>query len=253
MADVFVHDIPSIINCDVREAAKENIQPPAAPRRALLPSLPSSPPQMPKDMIRFVSWTVDNYTPVHCGESSPRELLEEATPVLWEARIEDSPIGAPERIAQSSFISTSFTTRSKSSRVPSISEHVFSAPAPPRPDGRMSAFIGPFGDAENVPNRTTNPDTVARAWHAQVAHQGEHGKGRVQRVLVDVPAACATTEGEVANGEQELHPHRPGRGLACPRSSQGHQDSEEEVDCIRDEDAAVSAEATVYPWNVSQT
>lgn len=51
----------------------------------------------------------------------------------------------------------SSTRSSRSVRAPSVSEDVFSAPAPTRPNGRMPVFVDPSGDVENDPNHASGP------------------------------------------------------------------------------------------------
>ncbi|KAH9855355.1 Mad3/BUB1 homology region 1-domain-containing protein [Lenzites betulinus] len=64
------------------------------------------------------------------------------------------PLGDPGPAASSS---RARSTRAVSARNPSISEDVFSAPAAPRPNGRMPIFVDPSGDVENDPDQATNP------------------------------------------------------------------------------------------------
>ena len=80
--------------------------------------------------------------------------------------------------------SRSRTTRSTSGRTPSISEDVFSAPAPPRPNGRMPVFVDPSGDAENDPNQATNPTP----W-PEIGTR----KSRIKENTVEVSKAAGTT------------------------------------------------------------
>ena len=80
--------------------------------------------------------------------------------------------------------SRSRTTRSTSGRAPSISEDVFSAPAPPRPNGRMPVFVDPSGDAENDPNQATNPTP----WPELGTR-----KSRIKENTVEVSKAAGTT------------------------------------------------------------
>ena len=118
MADVFTDDSnsPSIVDCDVLEAAKENIQPLASGRRVTALSAILSTPHAQRESrladarkrhranvqlameddsddadplevySRFVYWTVENYPQGHSAESGLVELLEEATRVLRDYR-----------------------------------------------------------------------------------------------------------------------------------------------------------------------
>ncbi|PIL23441.1 hypothetical protein GSI_14752 [Ganoderma sinense ZZ0214-1] len=80
--------------------------------------------------------------------------------------------------------SRSRMSRSTSGRTPSISEDVFSAPAPPRPNGRMPVFVDPSGDAENDPNQATNPTP----WPELGTR-----KSRIKENTVEVSKAAGTT------------------------------------------------------------
>ncbi|KAI0642678.1 Mad3/BUB1 homology region 1-domain-containing protein [Trametes meyenii] len=114
MSDVFTDDTsaPPIVDCDVLEAAKENIQPLASGRRVTALSAILSTPHAQRESrladarrrhranveiamddedddadpleaySRFVFWTVENYPQGHSAESGLLELLEEATRVL---------------------------------------------------------------------------------------------------------------------------------------------------------------------------
>ncbi|KAJ7666035.1 Mad3/BUB1 homology region 1-domain-containing protein [Mycena polygramma] len=112
--DVFASDTPSIVDFDVLEAAKENVQPLAAGRRATALSAILSTPHAQRESklaatrnrlrinveialedeeddpleayCRLVNWTVENYPQGHSAESGLLELLEEATRVLKDNR-----------------------------------------------------------------------------------------------------------------------------------------------------------------------
>ncbi|ESK90223.1 likely protein kinase [Moniliophthora roreri MCA 2997] len=112
--DVFSSDSPAMVDCDVLEAAKENIQPLATGRRVTaLSSILSTPhaqrePKLiaTRNRLRInvelaledeeddpleayctlVNWTVENYPQGHSAESGLLELLEEATRVLKDHR-----------------------------------------------------------------------------------------------------------------------------------------------------------------------
>ncbi|GBE88748.1 Mitotic spindle checkpoint component mad3 [Sparassis crispa] len=114
MSDVFDDNEPVIVDCDVLEAAKENIQPLAAGRRVTALSAILSTPHAQRESrlastrnrlrinvevalededddpleayCRFVYWTVENYPQGHSAESGLLELLEEATRVLKDNR-----------------------------------------------------------------------------------------------------------------------------------------------------------------------
>ena len=117
MPDVFTDEAsPPIVDCDVLEAAKENIQPLAAGRRVTALSAILSTPHAQRETrladarkrhrtnvelaleddsedadplevySRFVYWTVENYPQGHSAESGLLELLEEATRVLRDDR-----------------------------------------------------------------------------------------------------------------------------------------------------------------------
>lgn len=118
MSDVFLDepDAPAIVDCDVLEAAKENIQPLASGRRVTALSAIFSTPHAQRESrladarrrhranveiamededddadpleaySRFVFWTVENYPQGHSAESGLLELLEEATRVLRDDR-----------------------------------------------------------------------------------------------------------------------------------------------------------------------
>ena len=112
--DVFQDNGPPIVDCDVLEAAKENIQPIAKGRKATALSAILSTPHAKRESrlasartrlrinvevalededddpldayCRFVDWTVENYPQGHSAESGLLELLEEATRVLRDDR-----------------------------------------------------------------------------------------------------------------------------------------------------------------------
>ncbi|KAI0078348.1 hypothetical protein K474DRAFT_1641717 [Panus rudis PR-1116 ss-1] len=112
--DVFQDEVPAIVDCDVLEAAKENIQPIAKGRRVTALSAILSTPHAQRESrlaaarnrfrinvevalededddpleayCRFVDWTVENYPQGHSAESGLLELLEEATRVLRDDR-----------------------------------------------------------------------------------------------------------------------------------------------------------------------
>ncbi|KAI0366842.1 hypothetical protein BV20DRAFT_1025640 [Pilatotrama ljubarskyi] len=118
MSDVFDDEAsaPLIVDCDVLEAAKENIQPLASGRRVTALSAILSTPHAQRESrladarrrhranveiamedededadpleaySRFVHWTVENYPQGHSAESGLLELLEEATRVLRDDR-----------------------------------------------------------------------------------------------------------------------------------------------------------------------
>lgn len=114
MADVFDDNAPVIVDGDVLEAAKENIQPLAAGRRVTaLAGILSTPHAQREGRLaaartrhrmnveialededddpleaysRFVYWTVENYPQGHSAESGLLELLEEATRALKDDR-----------------------------------------------------------------------------------------------------------------------------------------------------------------------
>ncbi|CDO70466.1 hypothetical protein BN946_scf184569.g9 [Trametes cinnabarina] len=118
MSDVFNEEPPalSIVDCDVLEAAKENIQPLASGRRVTALSAILSTPHAQRESrladarrrhranveiamedddddadpleaySRFVYWVVENYPQGHSAESGLLELLEEATRVLRDDR-----------------------------------------------------------------------------------------------------------------------------------------------------------------------
>jgi hypothetical protein len=111
--DVF-SDTPTIVDFDVLEASKENVQPLAAGRRATALSAILSTPHAQRESklaatrnrlrinleialedeeddpleayYRLVNWTVENYPQGHSAESGLIELLEEATRVLKDHR-----------------------------------------------------------------------------------------------------------------------------------------------------------------------
>ncbi|TFY62675.1 hypothetical protein EVJ58_g3718 [Rhodofomes roseus] len=113
MTDVF-DETPTIVDGDVLEAAKENIQPLAKGRRVTaLAGILSTPHAQRESRLsaarnrhrinvevalededddpleaycRFVNWTVENYPQGHSAESGLLELLEEATRVLKDDR-----------------------------------------------------------------------------------------------------------------------------------------------------------------------
>ncbi|KAF9269419.1 hypothetical protein L218DRAFT_266673 [Marasmius fiardii PR-910] len=114
MADIFSNDSPAVVDCDVLEAAKENIQPLASGRRVTaLSSILATPhaqrePKLNATRHRLrinielalsdeeddpleaywtlVSWTLENYPQGQTAESGLLELLEEATRVLKDNR-----------------------------------------------------------------------------------------------------------------------------------------------------------------------
>jgi len=112
--DVFQDNLPVIVDCDVLEAAKENIQPLASGRRVTALSAILSTPHAHREAklsatrtrlrinvevaldddeddpleayCRLVYWTVENYPEGHSAESGLLELLEEATRALKDNR-----------------------------------------------------------------------------------------------------------------------------------------------------------------------
>ncbi|KAF7318845.1 BUB1 N-terminal domain-containing protein [Mycena chlorophos] len=114
--DVFTDDTPTIVDFDVLEAAKENVQPLASGRRATALSAVLATPHAQRDSrlaatrnrLRInvemaledddedadpleaywtlVNWTLDNYPQGQSNESGLLELLEEATRVLKDHR-----------------------------------------------------------------------------------------------------------------------------------------------------------------------
>ena len=112
--DVFDDNSEPVVDCDVLEAAKENIQPIAKGRRVTALSAILSTPHAQRDSrlasarnrlrinvevalededddpleayCRFVNWTVESYPQGHSAESGLLELLEEATRVLKNDR-----------------------------------------------------------------------------------------------------------------------------------------------------------------------
>lgn len=120
MPDDYVPDVfddieePAIVDCDVLEAAKENIQPLAAGRRVTALQAILSTPHAQRDSrlaatrnrlrinvevalededddpleayCRLVYWVVENYPQGHSADSGLLELLEEATRVLKDDR-----------------------------------------------------------------------------------------------------------------------------------------------------------------------
>ena len=111
--DVF-SDAPAIVDCDVLEAAKENIQPLASGRRVTALSAILKTPHVQREAklaearkrhrmnvqialededddpleayCRFVYWTLENYPQGPSADSCLLELLEEATRVLKDDR-----------------------------------------------------------------------------------------------------------------------------------------------------------------------
>ncbi|KAE9404551.1 hypothetical protein BT96DRAFT_853560 [Gymnopus androsaceus JB14] len=112
--DVFSDNSTAIVDCDVLEAAKENIQPLASGRRVTsLSSVLATPHAQRESKLAatrhrlrmniemaledeeddplesyctFVNWTLENYPQGHSAESGLLELLEEATRVLKDDR-----------------------------------------------------------------------------------------------------------------------------------------------------------------------
>ena len=124
-------------------------------------------------------------------EFQKRMMASPSLPQSSEADTENVPASsanASKRRAlgepPASSSSRSRTTRSTSGRTPSISEDVFSAPAPPRPNGRMPVFVDPSGDAENDPNQATNPTP----WPELGTR-----KSRIKENTVEVSKAAGTT------------------------------------------------------------
>ncbi|TBU25603.1 Mad3/BUB1 homology region 1-domain-containing protein [Dichomitus squalens] len=112
-------------------------------------------------------------------QSSSSETDPDAVP---QSSAKRRVLGEPP--ASSSSSSRSRTTRSGSTRAPSVSEDVFSAPAPPRPNARMPIFVDPSGDAENDPNQAINPTP----WPELGTR-----KSRVKENAVEVSKAAGTT------------------------------------------------------------
>lgn len=90
--------------------------------------------------------------PSSSSASSTTSVSPAAAPASAPTR--RKPLGDPGPAASSS---RARSTRAGSARNPSISEDVFSAPAAPRPNGRMPIFVDPSGDVENDPDQATNP------------------------------------------------------------------------------------------------
>jgi hypothetical protein len=114
IVDVFQDDQPILVNGDLIEAAKENIQPLASGRRATALSAVLSTPHAQRESklaaarnrlrinveialeddddnpleayCRLVYWTLENYPQGHSAESGLLELVEEATRVLKDHR-----------------------------------------------------------------------------------------------------------------------------------------------------------------------
>ncbi|KAL0959695.1 hypothetical protein HGRIS_011390 [Hohenbuehelia grisea] len=112
--DVFQDNGPSIVDCDILEACKENVQPLASGRRVTSLSTVLATPHGRRDAklaatrnrlrinvelaledsedspleayCQLIYWTVDNYPQGHSAESGLLELLEEATRVLKDDR-----------------------------------------------------------------------------------------------------------------------------------------------------------------------
>ncbi|KAG5219857.1 Mitotic spindle checkpoint component mad [Salix suchowensis] len=112
--DIFQDSTPTIVDCDILEAAKENVQPLASGRRVTSLSAILATPHAAREAklsatrnrlrvnvelaledpeddpleayCRFVYWTVDNYPQGQSAESGLLELLEEATRVLKDDR-----------------------------------------------------------------------------------------------------------------------------------------------------------------------
>ncbi|KAF8889599.1 Mad3/BUB1 homology region 1-domain-containing protein [Infundibulicybe gibba] len=112
--DIFQDNSPAMVDCDVLEAAKENVQPLATGRRVTALSAILSTPHAHREAklsatrnrlrinielaledddddpleaySRLVYWTVENYPQGHSAESGLVELLEEATRVLKDNR-----------------------------------------------------------------------------------------------------------------------------------------------------------------------
>ncbi|TFK67752.1 hypothetical protein BDN72DRAFT_770304 [Pluteus cervinus] len=114
MDDVFTDNSPVIVDCDLLEAAKENVQPLGTGRRVTALSAILATPHAQRESklaatrnrlrinvemameddeddpleayCRLVYWTVENYPQGHSAESGLLELLEEATRVLKDHR-----------------------------------------------------------------------------------------------------------------------------------------------------------------------
>ena len=112
--DVFTDEQPDIVDFDVLEAAKENVQPLATGRRVTTLSQILTTPHVQREAklsatrnrlrinvelafededgdpldaySRLVNWTLENYPQGHTAESGLLELLEEATRVLKDDR-----------------------------------------------------------------------------------------------------------------------------------------------------------------------
>lgn len=112
--DVFQDDSPVMVDCDILEAAKENVQPLAAGRRVTaLSSILSTPHALRESKLaatrnrlrinvelaledddddpleaycRLIYWIVENYPEGNSAESGLLEVLEEATRVLKDDR-----------------------------------------------------------------------------------------------------------------------------------------------------------------------
>ncbi|KAL1949188.1 hypothetical protein VTO73DRAFT_10994 [Trametes versicolor] len=90
------------------------------------------------------------------SSSSSTSLAAAATaPASGTAATRRKPLGEPA--PSSSSTSRTRSTRAGSTRTAPANEDVFSAPAAPRPNGRMPIFVDPSGDAENDPDQATNP------------------------------------------------------------------------------------------------
>jgi hypothetical protein len=114
LSDELNENSPNIVDCDVLEAAKENVQPLATGRRVTALSAILATPHAQREAklsatrnrlrinvelalddedddpleayCRLVNWTVENYPQGHSAESGLLELLEEATRVLKDDR-----------------------------------------------------------------------------------------------------------------------------------------------------------------------
>lgn len=114
------------------------------------------------------------------SSSTADPAAENVSPAAAAAAAQRRVLGEPSAASSS----RSRGSRSGSTRTPSVSEDVFSAPAPSRPNGRMPIFVDPTGDAENDPNQATNPTP----WPELGTR-----KARIKENTMEVSKAAGTT------------------------------------------------------------
>lgn len=177
-----------------------------------------------------------------------------ASPVILSAQTSE-PIPASSTTATRRKVlgepSSSRTTRS--TRAPSVSEDVFSAPASQRANARMPVFVDPSGDAENDPDQATNPTP----WPELGTR-----KTRIKENTVEVSKAAGTTLRQASRGARAPSGSRiavfrdsaaddtaamPPPPVPAPRKEKTRTASKSSIPVFRDDDSAGSSKPSEPP------